>query len=64
MYQKWFGQLTGDITKLVEVPLKNELDILKELKERYADTLKTIEAESNSLEAQFEAMLSELVVME
>ncbi|WP_053217763.1 type I restriction-modification system subunit M [Virgibacillus senegalensis] len=62
MYKKWFGQLTGPITKLVEVPLKNELDTLKELKERYADTLETIEAESKSLEAQFEAMLQELVV--
>lgn len=64
MYKKWFGNLIDDITKLVEVPLKNELDILKELKERYADTLKTIEEESKSLEEQFEAMLSELVVTE
>ncbi|PAV27787.1 type I restriction-modification system subunit M [Virgibacillus profundi] len=64
MYKKWFGQLIGDITKLVEVPLKNEIDTLKELKERYADTLETIEEESKSLEAQFEAMLQELVVTE
>src|SRR5690606_25617725 len=62
MYKKWFSQLTGNITKLVEVPLKNELDTLKKLKERYADTLETIEEESKSLEEQFEAMLSELVV--
>ncbi|MBY0098778.1 type I restriction-modification system subunit M [Mesobacillus maritimus] len=62
MYKKWFGQLTRIITKLVEVPLKDELDTLKELKERYAGTLETIEEESRSLEAQFEAMLEELVV--
>ena len=64
VYKKWFGNLIDEITKLVEVPLKNELDILKELKERYADTLETIEAESKSLEEQFEAMVQELVVTE
>src|SRR5699024_1827251 len=64
MYQKWFGDLTDKMTQLIEIPLKNELDTLKELKARYADTLKTIETESQSLEAQFEAMLKELVVTE
>src|SRR5699024_8991276 len=64
MYQKWFGDLTKAMTGLIEIPLKNELDILKELKARYADTLETIEKESQSLEAQFEEMLSELVVTE
>jgi len=64
MYQKWFGDLTNNMTRLIEIPLKNELDILKDLKERYADTLETIEKESKSLEAQFEDMLEELVVME
>lgn len=64
MYKKWFGHLIADITKLVEAPLKKELGTLKELKERYADTLETIERESKSLEKQFEAMLSELVVTE
>ena len=62
MYKKWFGQLIDDLTKLVQARLNNELDTLKELKERYADTLETIEAESKPLEAQFEAMLQELVV--
>src|SRR5699024_6659091 len=46
MYQKWFGDLTNNMTRLIEIPLKNELDILKELKARYADTLETIEKES------------------
>src|SRR5690625_842963 len=64
MYKKWFGQLIDDLTKLVEAPLKNELNTLKELKERYADTLEIIEEESKALEAQFEEMLSELVVTE
>ncbi|HHU19688.1 MAG TPA: type I restriction-modification system subunit M [Bacilli bacterium] len=64
MYKKWFGNLIADLTKLVEAPLKNELDTLKELKERYADTLETIEEESKALEAQFEEMMQELVVTE
>src|SRR5699024_4403730 len=38
MYQKWFGDLTDKMTQLIEIPLKNELDTLKELKARYADT--------------------------
>src|SRR5699024_2871097 len=64
MYQKWFGGLTDNMTQLIEIPLKNELDTLKELQARYADTLETIERENQSLEAQFEDMLSELVVTE
>ncbi|APC65609.1 hypothetical protein AAV35_012525 [Salimicrobium jeotgali] len=64
MYQKWFGDLTNNITQLIEIPLKNELDTLKELQARYAATLETIEKEGQSLEAQFEKMLSELVVTE
>ena len=64
MYQKWFGGLTDNMTQLIEIPLKNELDTLKELQARYADTLETIEREAQSLEAQFEDMLSELVVTE
>ncbi|RWZ54569.1 type I restriction-modification system subunit M [Halobacillus fulvus] len=64
MYKKWFGDLTNDMTRLIEIPLKNELDTLKELKARYADTLEMIEKEGKSLEAQFETMLQELVVAE
>ncbi|MCG2017104.1 type I restriction-modification system subunit M [Staphylococcus epidermidis] len=64
MYQKWFGDLTDKMTQLIEIQLKNELDILKELQARYADTLKTIEKERQSLETQFEEMLKELVVTE
>lgn len=64
MYHKWFGDLTNNMTQLIEIPLKNELDILKELKARYSDTLEMIETESQSLEAQFDDMLAELVVTE
>src|SRR5699024_11341914 len=64
MYQKWFGVLTDNMTQLIEIPLKNELDTLKELQARYADTLDTIEKESQSLEAELKEMLAELVVTE
>lgn len=64
MFEKWFGNLVNDMTTLIEQPLTDELDKLKQLKERYADTLETIDAESKELETQFEAMLSELVVTE
>lgn len=52
------------MAELIEITLKNELDTLKELKIRYADTLEMIDTESQSLEAQFEEMLQELVVTE
>src|SRR5699024_2063316 len=64
MYQKWFGDLTSDIVQLIEIPLKEELDTLQELKTRYADTLETIEKESQTLEVEFQDMLAELVVSE
>src|SRR5690625_323685 len=64
MYQKWFGNLIDQMTKLIETSLKNELDELRMLKERYADTLETIGKESKTLEAEFADMLKELVVTE
>lgn len=64
MHDKWFGDLIEKMEVLIEQPLKNELDDLKALKERYADTLETIDEESKELEAQFEAMVAELVVTE
>ncbi|MCE5007639.1 type I restriction-modification system subunit M [Staphylococcus equorum] len=62
MYQKWFGNLTYHMTRLIENPLINEIDTLNLLQKRYADTLNMIENESQSLEIQFEEMVSELVV--
>src|SRR5690625_4815 len=64
MYEKWFGSLSEQMTKLIETSLKNELDELRMLQERYADTLEAIDEESKALEAEFEAMLNELVVTE
>lgn len=64
IYEKWFGSLVDNMTGLIERALKNELDELRMLQERYADTLETIDEESKALEATFENMLNELVVTE
>lgn len=52
------------MTRLIEEPLKEELDILKELNERYKDTLDDLDAEYKTLEASFKEMASQLVVTE
>lgn len=62
VYKKWFGDLVEEMTRLIEKPLKEELDILKELDERYKDTLDDLDAEYRELEASFKEMASQLVV--
>ncbi|MCR8969088.1 type I restriction-modification system subunit M [Facklamia sp. 7083-14-GEN3] len=64
VYKKWFGDLTEDMIRLIEEPLKEELDTLKELANRYKDTLDVLEAEYKELEASFKDMASQLVVTE
>jgi len=64
MFDKWFGNLKETMQALIEEPLKNELDQLKALQDRYADTLESIDQESKELEAEFNAMVAELVVTE
>ena len=62
VYKKWFGDLAEEMIRLIEEPLKEELDILKELNERYKDTLDDLDAEYKTLEASFKEMASQLVV--
>lgn len=64
MYEKWFGNIVENMVRLIENPLKSELNILEMLQERYSDTLATIEAKSEQLEKELEAMMQELVVSE
>lgn len=64
MFDKWFGHLAAHMKALIEQPLKKELEQLRALQERYAETLESIDEESKRLEAEFEAMLAELVVTE
>lgn len=62
VFEKWFGTTVNDLVKLIELPLKKELNILEQLHERYAETLDDLEEESTKLEAELEKLMSELVV--
>lgn len=63
VYKKWFGDLVEEMTRLIEKPLIEELDTLKELNERYKDTLDDLEVKYNELEEMFKEMASQLVVI-
>ncbi|MDO5726275.1 MAG: type I restriction-modification system subunit M [Tissierellia bacterium] len=63
VYEKWFGETEKAFVNLVEAPLKEELEILKMLNERYEDTLSDIDSQIRELEAEFEKILAELVVV-
>ena len=52
------------MVNLVRKPLEEELDILKQLKDRYSVTLSDLDKEYSKLEDDFESMLSKLVVIE
>lgn len=62
VFEKWFGTAVNDLVKLIELPLKKELNILEQLHKRYAETLDDLDEESTKLEAELEKMMSELVV--
>ncbi|MBC1931903.1 hypothetical protein, partial [Listeria seeligeri] len=62
VFEKWFGTTVNDLVKLIELPLKKELNILEQLHKRYAETLDDLEEESTKLEAELEKLMSELVV--
>ncbi|MDO4680681.1 MAG: type I restriction-modification system subunit M [Aerococcus sp.] len=62
MHQKWFGSFEDKMSQLVIQPLESDLDTLKTLHDRYADTLDDIEAEIQQGEAELEALLQEMVV--
>lgn len=62
MYEKWFGHTVQEITALVGIPILKDLDMLKLLQDRYADTLDDIDKELLDLEAQFAELQKDLVV--
>ncbi|MBC2044290.1 type I restriction-modification system subunit M [Listeria seeligeri] len=62
VFEKWFGTTVADLVKLIELPLKKELNILEQLHKRYAETLDDLDEESEKLEAELEKLMSELVV--
>lgn len=61
VYEKWFGGLIEDMIALIERPLKDEMDTLKLLNNRYKSTLGDLDEEYNKLEKDFEELLSQLV---
>lgn len=63
VYEKWFGGLIEKMISLIEKPLKDELDTLKLLNDRYNSTLNDLDAEYSELESSFESLLSELVTV-
>ena len=61
VFEKWFGSLMEQMIDLIEKPLRNELETLKSLDNRYKSTLNDLDKEYNELEASFGSLLSELV---
>ncbi|WP_250129944.1 hypothetical protein [Jeotgalicoccus sp. WY2] len=64
MYEKWFGSIIPTVNRLLENPLIEDLATLEQLQNRYSETLTTLEAESDKLEKELEAMMAQLVVRE
>ena len=62
VYEKWFGTTVDLMIDLVTQPLKEELNTLEMLHNRYSQTLSAIELEIETLEKSFQSLLSELVV--
>ena len=64
MYEKWFESVIPTVNRLLDNPLLEELATLEQLQNRYSETLTTLEAESDKLEKELEAMMEQLVVRE
>jgi type I restriction enzyme M protein len=48
MFEKWFGDLSGNMIALLERPLKEDLETLEMLQTRYQDTLDSLEEEARN----------------
>lgn len=64
LIEKWFGNTVTAMVGLVDRPLKSDLNTLQMLHNRYSDTLSTIDEEIRNLEASFESLMNDLVVVE
>ena len=63
MYKKWFGDVETEMASLVVSPLNNEIAMVKELHDRYSDTLSDIESQIDILTKQIEEFQKELVIV-
>ena len=61
MFKKWFGTIIGNVNKLIEGPVINEINKLRLLKERYKDTLTDIDNDLLNIEEKFNNLLKDLV---
>lgn len=61
VYIKWFNETTENIEKLLEIPIVEELNTLKELNERYSETVDDIDLEIEDLEKELNEMMKDLV---
>lgn len=64
LYAKWFEKAIDELISLIEDPLKEELAVIDELYERYADTVADIDAQIAELEAELKEMMADLVLTE
>lgn len=62
IYEKWFGDSIEKIVSLVHQPILAEINIIKELNERYSETIDDIDKEIAKVQAEFEELASQLVV--
>ena len=63
MYAKWFGTFVKDLSELSNRMLKDELETLRMLNERYNQTMDSIDNEINELMVSFSLLQQELVVI-
>lgn len=64
MHKKWFGKLESIVKDLIQSPLKEELNTLKLLQERYAETLTQMNAAISKEYSGLEDLMNELVNVE
>lgn len=64
VFEKWFTGTVDALVGLVEKPLRAELSTITLLEKRYAQTFNEIDAQVSELEKAFEALASELVVIQ
>lgn len=64
VFEKWFAGTVDALVGLVEKPLRTELSTIALLENRYAQTFNEIDAQVSELEKIFEALASELMVIQ
>lgn len=62
MQKKWFGSFEKKMGKLVTQPLLDDLQTLKMLNDRYADTLDDIDNQISQAESELDVLMQDLVV--